>query len=255
MRPLDHALRLAAKGLACFPCNQATKAPLTVRGFKDATRDTAAIRIWWSKHPNALIGVPTGKHFVVLDLDLQHAEAQAWYDRNRHRLPLTRAHVNRSGGRHLLFKPHDKVGCSAGKLARGVDSRGVGGYIVWWPAHGLYVMHGGALAALPEWLVEALNPPPAPPPGPAPALRLISGGRDTYNNEARLDAILVKVAQAREGERNCVTYWGACRAAELVATGHISQTEAIEFIAAAACRAGLPRSEALRTAKSAFLKS
>ena len=121
------ALKLARWGAPVFPCNPATKAPIVAGGFKAATTDEDRIGRWWSDYPDALIGTPTGLKFVVLDLDLQHVESQRWYDVNRPRLPLTRAHCTRSGGRHLLFKPHDRLTCSAGKLARGVDTRGRGG--------------------------------------------------------------------------------------------------------------------------------
>jgi Bifunctional DNA primase/polymerase, N-terminal len=60
------------------PDNKETdKTPLTRRGFKDASSDPAIIRNWWRQHPTALIGVPTGK-FVVIDVDMQHAEALQW---------------------------------------------------------------------------------------------------------------------------------------------------------------------------------
>jgi hypothetical protein len=74
--PVDHALRLATGGIEVFPCKQ-DKKPLTERGFKDVSADADAIKTWWRDHPDALIGVPTGIHFVVLDLDLQYPEAQA----------------------------------------------------------------------------------------------------------------------------------------------------------------------------------
>jgi putative DNA primase/helicase len=157
------ALKFARQGIAIFPCG-ADKTPLTRRGFKDATTDGATLHDWWTCWPDALIGVPTGIKFCVVDLDLQHEEARRWYDKNRERLPLTRAHVTRSSGRHLLFQPHDKLKCSAGKIARGVDTRGPGGYIIWWPATGLEVLHPDALAPVPDWLIDKLHVEPPPPP-------------------------------------------------------------------------------------------
>jgi hypothetical protein len=58
------------------------------------------------------------------------------------------------------------------------------------------------------------------------------------------------VAGAREGERNSLTFWCACRAGEMVAAGVLSATTAIAVIAEAATRSGLPRTEAERTARS-----
>jgi hypothetical protein len=56
------------------------------------------------------------------------------------------------------------------------------------------------------------------------------------------------VAGARSGERNNLTYWAACRAGEMVASGLLGADAAAAVIAEAATRAGLPRSEAERTA-------
>jgi hypothetical protein len=58
---------------------QIKKIPFTPHGYKDATRDGRTIFDWWTRHPDAVIGVPSGSRFVVVDCDLQHAEAQAWY--------------------------------------------------------------------------------------------------------------------------------------------------------------------------------
>jgi hypothetical protein len=126
------ALKLARRGISVFPCNQ-DKAPLTPHGFKDASRDPDIIGRWWQRWPDALVGVPTGDEFVVLDIDQEHEEARRWLDANFRALPATRTHQTRSGGLHLLFAPHPKFTCSAGKIARGIDTRGAGGYIIWWP--------------------------------------------------------------------------------------------------------------------------
>jgi hypothetical protein len=243
------ALKLARQGIPIFPCGE-DKRPLTPHGFKDATADPDIIHAWWTQWPEALIGVPTGDKYVVVDLDLQHEDAQRWYDANRKRLPLTRTHTTRSGGRHLLFKPITDTGCSVSKLARGVDVRGLGGYIIWWPACGLEVLHGEALAEMPEWLIAELSKPTA---------QIIPFQRRPLppnSEEARrkLDGIIRVVAWASEGERNAKTFWGACRLAEMTREGFLHRNEAIAVAVEAASRAGLPRQEALRTTQSAFRK-
>jgi Bifunctional DNA primase/polymerase, N-terminal len=119
------ALKLAQR-VPVFPCDN-DKTPFVTHGFKDASSDPDTIRKWWLKWPDALIGVPTGIKFVVVDLDLQHDEARGWLSDNWGRLPVTRTHRTRSGGKHLLFAPHPDVKCSTGKVHPHVDTRGHGG--------------------------------------------------------------------------------------------------------------------------------
>jgi hypothetical protein len=69
-------------------------------------------------------------------------------------------HITRSGGQHLLFQPDVRVRCTTGKIARRIDTRGIGGYAIWWPACGLEVLHGEALEPVPNWILKALEPPP-----------------------------------------------------------------------------------------------
>jgi hypothetical protein len=58
------------------------------------------------------------------------------------------------------------------------------------------------------------------------------------------------LASAQPGERNSLTFWAACRAGEMVASGLLRADFAADVVAEAATRAGLPFSEARRTALS-----
>jgi hypothetical protein len=238
----EHALALAGRGVSVFPCRQ-DKKPYIKRGFHNASTDADAIRAWWEKFPDALIGVPVGAKFVVLDLDLQYPEAQGWYSTAN--LPLTRTHVTRSGGRHLLFRPHCDFKNSAGKICHGVDTRGTGGYIIWWPAHGFEALHRGNVADVPEWLIKQMAKPKPSLNRPTPKPR-----RAMTDNE--FVPILAFMMRATNGERNCSLYWGACRLAEHVRNGQLSETEMIELVTGAAARVGLDHGEAKSTALSAL---
>jgi hypothetical protein len=239
MSKLSEALKLAARDNAVFPCG-ADKKPLTKRGFKDASTDPAQIKDWWRQR-DALIGVSTGEKFVVVDCDLQHAEAMHWYEHAN--LPVTRKHNTKSGGRHLLFKPDDRVGCSAGKLWPHIDTRGRGGYIIWWPAEGLDVLHGGAFAEVPEWIIKRLEARPEPVPiASQRPLRLQSACK-------KLEGIIGAIATAPAGQRNSLLHWGACRLSELVHQSILTANDAFAIAVEAGTRAGLPHAEASRTAK------
>jgi Bifunctional DNA primase/polymerase, N-terminal len=155
---LDAALELAAAGLPVFPC-LADKRPATRHGFKDACADSAALRELWRRCPGTLAGVPTGELTGVDILDFaKHPSSKDWYDNNRHRLPDTRSHQTRFGGLHLLFKCDALVRGTAGKIAPGVDTRGVGNYLIWWPATGLPVPADARLAPWPDWLLAEFRP-------------------------------------------------------------------------------------------------
>ena len=70
---LDAALHYAlALRIPVFPCNPDDKRPFTVHGFKDASREEAQVRAWWTRFPDAMIGIPTGEisGVWVLDIDV-----------------------------------------------------------------------------------------------------------------------------------------------------------------------------------------
>lgn len=65
-----HALKYATHGLAILPIHPKTKTPLIPEWQNYASNDPAQIRKWWTKWPNANIGIHTGKSgLVVLDVD------------------------------------------------------------------------------------------------------------------------------------------------------------------------------------------
>jgi Bifunctional DNA primase/polymerase, N-terminal len=254
VRPLDHARGLARRGVAAFPCKNVPndpeqhKAPLTDRGFKDASTDEAVIRGWWQCWPNALVGA-VAERFCVIDIDLHHAEARAWLDRYRNKNPITRTHRTQRGGLHLIFRPHPQVGCSVGILAPHVDTRGQGkGYVIWWPCHDLEVLHREVIAAVPNWIISALRPAT---PERTIAVTPIKRRSDAFMI-AKLAGIISRAAWAQEGERNAVTFWCGCRLAEMVRDQMIGRDEAFALLIEASSRTGLPQREILRTAQSAF---
>jgi hypothetical protein len=193
---LAAALSLGAKGQYCFPCLE-DKRPATPKGFKDAVSDANALRDLWRRYPGPLVGAPTGVGFDVLDIDAKHPEARDWWAENRPWLPETRTHRTRSGGLHLLFQTDPNRRCSAGKIARGIDVRACGGYIIWWPAAGLPVLCGAPLAPWPGWL----DPPKIATPCEATARPAEwTEGLSRYA-EAAIDAACRNIIGAPNGEQ------------------------------------------------------
>jgi hypothetical protein len=237
--PLEAAL---ATGLPCFPCGR-NKSPAIPGegGHKHATDNPTALRALWREHPGPLVGVPTGEAsgLAVLDVDLpKYREAARWLAANRNRLPQTRIHGSRSGGLHFVFEHAPGVRNSQGRLARGVDTRAEGGYVIWWPAAGCPVVCKAPLAPWPQWLTQVLWPAPA-----RPALRGGPGGSDAQV----LRRLARRVIHTPKGERNGVLFWAACRLAEEIRNSKIDEQSGVAVLIGAALRAGLPEGEARGT--------
>jgi hypothetical protein len=151
-KALAVALALASEGRSCFPC-AGNKRPTSPHGFLDASADPIALCELWSKCPGQLVGVRTGNAsgFDVLDLDRKHPQAAEWWTAHRDSIPVTRVHRTRSGGLHLLPQHASHLRCSASKIARGIDVRGDGGYVIWWPIAGLPALRAAPVAPWPDW--------------------------------------------------------------------------------------------------------
>lgn|SRR5262245_59503369 len=230
-----------AREYPCFPCAR-DKAPTCPNGFKDASRDPAALQQLWTNYPGPLTGVPTGaiSGIDVLDLDPKHRQAREWWAANRAQLPPTRMHRTRSKGLHCLYRHAEGVTCSVGRVERGVDIRGSGGYVIWWPAIGL-TYRDAPIAPWPDWLLQMLQAPLRQAPSEPP--------RPVIPDDRRIRKILERLEAAAEGERNNLAHWAACRFAEMVDCG-LGYDQAFALVVAAAMHAGLPYHEAAATAHS-----
>jgi Bifunctional DNA primase/polymerase, N-terminal/Virulence-associated protein E len=169
---VNDALSYAARGIRVFPCKP-DKRPWTEHGFKDATTDESQIRSWWSRHSDALIGLPTGdvSGIMVLDIDVKNgargAESlQALVDRHG-QLPPTGVVQTQSGGWHYYFVAAPGVRNSQGRIGPGIDMRAEGGYIIAPPSPGYAFIAGTEncpMASAPEWLVILATDQPEPQP-------------------------------------------------------------------------------------------
>jgi hypothetical protein len=166
---LRAALQLVERGLAVFPCRPQGKEPMTPHGLKDASTDRDMVEHWWHRAPDANIGIATGaiSDIVVIDVDGLDAEEELRkLEAEYIALPATVESIT-ARGRHLFFRyPQREIRNSAGKLAKGVDIRGTGGYVVappsvhpsgkryWWS-----VDSANAFAAAPGWLLDKICEP------------------------------------------------------------------------------------------------
>ncbi len=227
-------------GFAVLPV-RADKAPACPHGFHAASKDTDEISELWRRWPAPLVGIATGEvsNLAALDLDLKHGEAVRWWRKTESRLPITRAYRTRSGVLHLFFRHAPGGRCATGRPVPGVDVRGEGGYIISWFAAGFECLDHAPRAPWPALLTAEIWPP-APP---RPQVRACPAAA----SEAGIAAIVAKVVDASEGNRNSVLFWAAKRLAEK----RISAREIESLLITAALSAGLAELEVRRTIASA----
>lgn len=165
---LEGALALARRGFSVFPCKPGEKAQLWERGHRDATRDLDAVRVLWTAHPRANVGIATGRSgVVVLDVDCKGGKpGLEWLDWERRRLPPTLEVASPSGGRHLYYRVPSGVDIvtRGSKWVHGVDVRGTRGFVVAPPSvlewGGRYEFADDrAIADVPGWVLEEIAEP------------------------------------------------------------------------------------------------
>ncbi len=121
----------AAQGWPVFPCHG--KAPITRRGFYDATSDPPQIDSWWAQWPTANIGAPMGHWAWALDEDPRNGgdSTRAELERNYGELPVTLQSLSgrKDGGCHRFFLLPETLKHKAA-LGDGLDVIGLGGYVI-----------------------------------------------------------------------------------------------------------------------------
>lgn len=159
-------------------CGSPGKHPRTPNGLKDATTDATTIAAWWSRSPDANVGVVTGaiSGLVVLDVDPRHGGDESLLELERRfgKLPDTVEVITGGSGRHFYFRhPGGARIRNATALAglAGLDLKGDDGYVVAPPsAHASgrrYEWESSshpddvAIAPFPAAIITALRPPDA----------------------------------------------------------------------------------------------
>jgi hypothetical protein len=252
------ALALADGGTPVFPCVREGKRPLTSNGFHDATCDSQQVCSWWTRWPDANIGIPTGDVSGIEVVDVDVAGAASGFpmlDRAR-RAGLVGREIARvrtpSGGLHLYFPsvPSRSQNCWQAATAH-IDFRGNGGYVVAPPsvlatpdgitAYSLFSLSTAAATSIDSRaLRDFIDPRP-------PRMRT----RSLAHVSPDAGRLAAWVSNLKEGERNRGLFWAACRLAE---AGHIEATIE-EALAPAAEAAGLPTREISVTIRSAVRRA
>jgi hypothetical protein len=240
-------------------CGQPAKHPLgslVPHGVRDATCNRARVLAWWTRHPQANIGLATGYRFDVLDVD-GPAGAQAIRDlAATHGLqssgPLARTG---GGGFHYYLRPTGLGNVPPAGLEH-VDWRGHGGYVVaspsrhasgrpyqWIPGRDLDTPPDQVPAVLlerlqPRQLQRQVAPVQLPAAADAP------GGRYA---RAALAQEVARVASAPVGQRNRQLWESTRNLYNLVATGALHHRQVDHALLAAAERCGLLAEEPRQT--------
>ena len=127
---LTAALWYVAHGFPVFPvhstrdghcscgrhdCEHPGKHPRTKHGFKDATSDRDQVSRWWTRWPDANIGIPTGKTsgLLVVDIDPRNGGDESWESlvSKGGSLPATAEQITGGGGRQVPASGPVPCGC------------------------------------------------------------------------------------------------------------------------------------------------
>jgi len=240
-------------------CGQVAKHPLgslVPHGVKDATTNRARILAWWTRHPQANIGLATGHAFDVLDIDgpagthaIQDLAATHGFQSTG---PLVRTG---GGGWHFYLAPTGLGNASPAGLEH-VDWRGRDGYVVAPPSrHASGQAYQWAAGRdldtppgqVPTVLLQRLRPRQRQrPTSPVPLPALDDGPGDRYGRAALAEE-LARVAAAPVGQRNRQLWESTRNLYNLVATGALDHREVDRGLLAAAERCGLLAEEPRQT--------
>ena len=127
---LFQALHTIDEGYPVFPLKPRCKTPIYEGGFHIATRDKKQVVEWWTAHPEANIGVPTGKVSGISVIDVDGPKGLESISKMSGRLPKAFRKHGTPHGYHLICLYncafHNKNG-----VLPGVDIKNDGGYVVW----------------------------------------------------------------------------------------------------------------------------
>jgi hypothetical protein len=253
MNAREWALRYAAAGWRVYPIEPGTKKACFTGWQTSATSDPDLIARQWPREPYPNVGVICGEACAVFDIEGPHLPAFfAHLASVGATLPEMPVSATGRGGLHLYVRPIAGMPTTRKLRLAGVhigEYKTTGGVVappsitvgpyrwLWWPQEPLVTQAPGWLASL---VAET-----------ATASAVGSQADLPADPAAALDALACAVRDEREGNRNALLYWAACRALE----EGIRPDIAAEVLNRAALAAGLSRAETEATLRSAFKRN
>lgn len=237
-------------------CGKPGKHPVTSCGVKDATTDRKKIEQWWTENPDANIGIATGKisNLIVLDIDGQEGKKSLAELIKKHgRLPRT-VRAKTGKGEHRYFRPGNApVLNSVGRLGKGIDIRGDGGYVVapgsvhhtgtryeFLPGRHL---HDIKIAKAPKWLRKATGKRKTAPPVsvlPIPSWKM---ERAKAYMVSAFQRELERLGKAPKHQRNDTLNRCAFNLGQLLLYGLVDRAEIVRELTRVASTIGLEATE------------
>lgn len=251
MNLAEHAGHYSKLGFTLFQLAEYAKVPRKgSNGCLGATSDQAIIAEWWKDHPESNIGLATNDLWV-LDIDGEAGRTSLNNLIMEHgRWPATLI-AKTGNGKHYYFRqPLDfTIRNSASKIADGIDTRGVGGYVVmppsihpdtrkpyeWVRGHSPTEFPPEAIPQAPEWLLAILRPVVQVAPAMVPTLPQISynGASGSHYGQAALERECHAIATAPDGQQEHTLNAAALKIGQLVAGGEIKEAVARAALEAA----------------------
>lgn len=170
--PVYEAIDLGEQGWVCAcsegaNCGRPGKHPRTRDGVNEATTDRVTIEGWWTRYPNASIGVATGRPSNILVVDADASEGKPGVvnltalSAANGGIPATPIVNTGGGGMHLFFVWTDRLPTGQDVVAKAIDVRSDGGYAILPPSRHAsgtqYEWRNNRMEAItvPDWLLNA----------------------------------------------------------------------------------------------------
>lgn len=141
---------------ACASPGKHPIAKLVPHGVRDASNDIDQIQAWWIDTPAANVGIATGplSNLYVVDVDPRNG---GWESLNALNLPETLTAQTGSKGLHYYY--HREMTIRNREIAKGIDFKGDGGYVVAPPSNHMdgdysWIIDQPVLTELPDFLAR-----------------------------------------------------------------------------------------------------